>query len=155
MAEKSLQKSVPRFLFRGNAPINWVRKWKNTPTWKVSSHKKKIEARLDLRHRRTNTGQRKSKVPDLVIPSIAPLARKPRFETLGNFWKILRPRFRNLARRRRENFWVFGRTARGKRYFRGPKKGPKLRPRSPNLAEKTENNKTPSRRFEIFRDFQP
>ena len=26
MAEKSLQKSVPRFLFGGNAPINWVRK---------------------------------------------------------------------------------------------------------------------------------
>ena len=38
---ESLEKIVPWFLFRGNAPINRVRKWKNTPTWKVSSHKKK------------------------------------------------------------------------------------------------------------------
>ena len=36
---------------------------------------------------RTHTGQRKSKVPDLVIPSIAPLARKITTKLIETFMK--------------------------------------------------------------------
>ena len=51
---ESLEKTLTWFLFRGNAPINWVRKWKNTQSWGKWGHKKNIEARLDFCDRRTN-----------------------------------------------------------------------------------------------------
>ena len=45
---ESLEKTLTWFLFGGNAPINWVRKWKNTQSWGKWGHKKNIDARLDL-----------------------------------------------------------------------------------------------------------
>ena len=91
---------------------------------------------------------------------------KPRFETFGEKRKIIKPWHEILARRRRENFQLFGCIARGKRYFRGPKEGNKsahiclkkrkiIRPRLVKLAEKRKIIKPRVEDLEIFQDFQP
>ena len=71
---ESLEKILTRNLFGGNAPINWVRKWKNTQSCRKTGHKKKYWGKVGFASR-TDTGQSKSKVPVFLIQSKAPLAR--------------------------------------------------------------------------------